>query len=137
MAALSAAGAGDTTAELAAAEVVAPPTEPAQLDLASTSSPAADTAPVEAAAEPAVAPAAEVPAAAGDTPGVSGKVSTRCMCCRKKVGLLGFTCKCGQLFCGQHRYAEAHACTFDYQGSERARLAANNPTVQASKIQRI
>ncbi len=54
-----------------------------------------------------------------------------------QVGLTGFTCKCGGLFCGQHRYAEAHACPFDYKGAHAAKLAVNNPVVQASKIQKI
>jgi predicted nucleic acid binding AN1-type Zn finger protein len=59
------------------------------------------------------------------------------MACRKKVGLTGFTCRCGHLFCGQHRYAEAHACTFDYKSAGRQALAAANPLVQASKVERI
>jgi AN1-type zinc finger and ubiquitin domain-containing protein 1 len=41
------------------------------------------------------------------------------------------------LFCGQHRYAEAHSCTFDYKSAEREKLAAANPLVQASKVERI
>lgn len=61
----------------------------------------------------------------------------RCQQCRKKVGLTGFKCKCGMLFCGQHRYAEAHNCSFDYKSAEREKLAANNPLVQASKVERI
>jgi acetone carboxylase gamma subunit len=60
----------------------------------------------------------------------------RCQQCRKKVGLLGFSCRCGHLFCGQHRNAEAHACTYDYKAVERERLAAANPVVQASKVER-
>lgn len=67
-----------------------------------------------------------------------GKPSNRCQQCRKKVGLAaGFKCRCGLLFCGQHRYAEAHNCTFDYKTAEREKLAANNPLVQASKVERI
>lgn len=62
---------------------------------------------------------------------------SRCTECRKKVGLTGFKCKCGFVFCGQHRYAEAHNCAFDYKSTERAKLAENNPVVQAAKIQKI
>lgn len=65
------------------------------------------------------------------------KVSTRCNKCRKKVGLTGFKCKCGLLFCGQHRYAEAHDCGFDYKTTQREKLAAANPLVQAAKVERI
>ena len=62
----------------------------------------------------------------------------RCQQCRKKVGLAaGFKCRCGLLFCGQHRYAEAHNCTFDYKTAEREKLSANKPLVQASKVERI
>mmetsp|Transcript_4168 Transcript_4168/g.9092 ORF Transcript_4168/g.9092 Transcript_4168/m.9092 type:complete len:175 (-) Transcript_4168:1125-1649(-) len=57
--------------------------------------------------------------------------------CKKKLGLTGFKCKCGHVFCGQHRYAESHSCTFDYKTAERAKLAENNPVVQASKVQKI
>jgi hypothetical protein len=46
-------------------------------------------------------------------------------------------CKCGQTFCGSHRYAEAHACTFDYKTTARERLAENNPLVQAAKVNKI
>lgn len=60
----------------------------------------------------------------------------RCFSCKKKVGLTGFKCKCGMVFCGQHRYAEAHSCTFDYKSMERQKLAENNPVVQASKVQK-
>jgi len=86
-------------------------------------------------AEPAVASPA--PAAAVESPEPVSKGPSRCQSCRKKVGLTGFKCKCGMMFCGQHRYAEAHDCTFDYKTAERQRLAENNPLVQASKVERI
>lgn len=30
----------------------------------------------------------------------------RCGQCKKKVGLTGFDCRCGIVFCGMHRYAD-------------------------------
>lgn len=65
--------------------------------------------------------------------------STRCLTCNKKVGLTGFQCKCNPdaVFCSAHRYAEAHCCTFDYKTAQRQQLAANNPLIQASKLDRI
>jgi hypothetical protein len=75
-------------------------------------------------------------AANAASPEPCSKGPSRCQHCRKKVGLTGFKCKCGLLFCGQHRYAEVHACTFDYKTSERAKLAESNPLVQADKVQR-
>ncbi|PAN44613.1 hypothetical protein PAHAL_9G057600 [Panicum hallii] len=63
--------------------------------------------------------------------------ASRCAACRKKVGLLGFRCCCGETFCGAHRYAEKHACGFDYKGAGRERIAKNNPVVVADKIAKI
>ncbi|KAI8468552.1 MAG: zinc finger protein, major isoform [Monoraphidium minutum] len=102
-------------------------------------SPAIDITPAaasSAAAEGTSSPAAAVADASPASPSSSCKPN-RCQSCRKKVGLTGFACKCGMLFCSQHRYAEAHACTFDYKTAEREKLAANNPLVQASKVERI
>lgn len=101
-------------------------------------------APVEAPAAPSPsepAPSTSSPLAAGDEapseqPSPS-KASNRCLECRKKLGLTGFKCKCGEMFCGTHRYAEAHKCTFDYKTAERAKLAESNPLVQAAKVQKI
>ena len=56
--------------------------------------------------------------------------------CRKKLGLTGFKCRCGQVLCGQHRDAESHACEFDYKGHAKAKIADCNPLVQASKLQK-
>jgi hypothetical protein len=55
----------------------------------------------------------------------------RCEACRKKVGLLGFACRCGGTYCG------AHACKFDYMAAGREQLARQNPLVVASKIDKI
>ena len=39
----------------------------------------------------------------------------RCKSCNKKVGLTGFLCRCGGLFCGSHRMPEVHKCNVDYK----------------------
>ncbi|KAK1681804.1 hypothetical protein QYE76_042652 [Lolium multiflorum] len=61
----------------------------------------------------------------------------RCETCRKKVGLLGFACRCGGTYCGMHRHAGAHACEFDYKAAGREQIARQNPLVVASKLDRI
>ncbi|KAL6730671.1 hypothetical protein Aduo_001625 [Ancylostoma duodenale] len=89
------------------------------------------------------------------------KKANRCQVCKKRVGLtgefrlilsalhflsmehcpkdisLGFTCRCGGLYCGDHRYDQAHNCSFDYKTMEREEIRKNNPVVVSDKIQRI
>lgn len=62
---------------------------------------------------------------------------SRCASCRKKVGLLGFTCRCGGTFCSLHRYADKHPCNFDYKKADREQIAKKNPLVVAPKINKI
>ena len=58
---------------------------------------------------------------------------SRCEACRKKVGLLGFACRCGGTYCGAHR----HAGGLDYKASGREQIARQNPLVVPSKIDKI
>lgn len=61
----------------------------------------------------------------------------RCFCCRKKVGLLGFECRCGYVFCSGHRHAQDHSCTFDYAAFDKANLAKANNKVVAAKVDKL
>ncbi|XP_020592797.1 zinc finger A20 and AN1 domain-containing stress-associated protein 5-like [Phalaenopsis equestris] len=65
------------------------------------------------------------------------RVSNRCSGCRRKVGLTGFRCRCGELFCGEHRYSDRHDCSFDYKAAGREAINRENPLVRASKIVKI
>ena len=67
---------------------------------------------------------------------LQGKAS-RCHKCNRKVGLLGFVCRCGFAFCGEHRYADAHGCMFDYKAFEREQLRKQNNRVVADKLQKL
>ncbi|KAK4280521.1 hypothetical protein QN277_012139 [Acacia crassicarpa] len=58
----------------------------------------------------------------------------RCKSCNKKVGLTGFKCQCGELFCGKHRYPEEHSCTVDYKQIGRELLRKQNPLIQSDKL---
>jgi predicted nucleic acid binding AN1-type Zn finger protein len=42
-------------------------------------------------------------------------MKTKCNLCEKKVGLLGFECRCKKIFCSIHRTPEQHNCSFDYK----------------------
>ncbi|KAE8688724.1 Zinc finger A20 and AN1 domain-containing stress-associated protein 6 [Hibiscus syriacus] len=61
----------------------------------------------------------------------------RCLSCKKRVGLTGFKCKCGMVFCGIHRYPEQHACTFDFKGMGKQQIAIANPLIKGEKLQKI
>ncbi|MFS8023233.1 putative transcription regulator A20-like family [Helianthus anomalus] len=65
------------------------------------------------------------------------KVVNRCSGCRKRVGLTGFRCRCGDLFCSEHRYSDRHDCSYDYKTAGREAIAKDNPVVKAAKIVRI
>ncbi|KAL3534222.1 hypothetical protein ACH5RR_002683 [Cinchona calisaya] len=61
----------------------------------------------------------------------------RCTTCRKRVGLTGFNCRCGNLFCVVHRYSDKHECQFDYRTAARNAIARANPVVKAEKLDKI
>lgn len=65
------------------------------------------------------------------------KKKNRCTLCRKKVGLTGFECRCGGLFCSAHRYSDEHNCTFDYKGMGAQEIRRNNPLVVGKKVHKI
>ncbi|GAB4856059.1 Zinc finger A20 and AN1 domain-containing stress-associated protein 8 [Ancistrocladus abbreviatus] len=61
----------------------------------------------------------------------------RCSTCKKRVGLTGFNCRCGNLFCAMHRYSDKHNCPFDYRTAARDAIAKANPVVKAEKLDKI
>ena len=75
--------------------------------------------------------------------------SKRCFCCNKKVGYLGFQCRCINMdnvpntFCTSCRFPrtncgdKGHDCNFDYKQLGRTLLEKNNPIIQTIKVERI
>ncbi|KAL9249315.1 Zinc finger A20 and AN1 domain-containing stress-associated protein 8-like protein [Drosera capensis] len=61
----------------------------------------------------------------------------RCGTCKKRVGLTGFNCRCGDLFCSVHRYSDKHDCPFDYRTAARDAISKANPVVKAEKLDKI
>lgn len=61
----------------------------------------------------------------------------RCSGCRRRVGLTGFRCRCGELFCAEHRYTDRHDCSYDYKSAGREAITRENPVVKAAKIVRV
>ncbi|GAA0142282.1 hypothetical protein LIER_03219 [Lithospermum erythrorhizon] len=67
------------------------------------------------------------------------KELNRCRCngCNKKLGLMGFRCRCGQMFCPKHRYSDRHGCSFDYKAAGKEAIARENPLVRAAKLVKV
>jgi len=111
-------------------------------------------------AEVAVAPVAEVkaeaieedqPSSSSTTDGATAAVTiekeeepketkkkkNRCFSCKKKLGLTGFSCRCGGLFCAVHRYSDKHECNFDYKAMGEKEISEANPLIVAAKVAKI
>ncbi|KAK8914519.1 Zinc finger AN1 domain-containing stress-associated protein 15 [Platanthera zijinensis] len=65
------------------------------------------------------------------------RLGIRCSSCMKRVGLTGFRCRCGDLFCSRHRYSDTHNCSFDYKSAGREEISKANPVIRAAKIIKI
>ncbi|XP_010538772.1 PREDICTED: zinc finger A20 and AN1 domain-containing stress-associated protein 7-like [Tarenaya hassleriana] len=103
--------------------LLSPPQQPAKPDPASGEAAIVDTEPTP------------VAAAAFSEP--SRPPPNRCSSCNKKVRVMGFKCRCGSTFCGEHRYPEKHECSFNYREAGRDAIAKANPLVKADKVQRL
>jgi len=64
------------------------------------------------------------------------KTMNRCALesCKKKLALSDFPCKCSKKYCAEHRYAEAHACSFDYHLTAKQMLSTTMHLVIGKKI---
>lgn len=63
---------------------------------------------------------------------------TRCAFCNKRLNITTIhTCRCGGVFCSQHRYSEVHGCQYDYKTEGRKILEQANPLVAAPKLPKI
>lgn len=45
----------------------------------------------------------------------SNKSKQLCFFCNKKLGIIEYKCKCGNLFCISHLQSEKHNCGYDYR----------------------
>lgn len=72
-----------------------------------------------------------------EQPATAKREVNRCSGCGRKVGLTGFRCRCGELFCWEHRYSDRHDCSYDYRAAGREAIARENPVVKAAKIVKV
>jgi hypothetical protein len=57
--------------------------------------------------------------------------------CKQKIKLTDSACKCKSFFCGVHRHAEIHNCTFDYRQNAAIQLEKQLVKTQSVKFERI
>jgi hypothetical protein len=65
------------------------------------------------------------------------KIQSRCGSCRKKVNLIQFPCKCGGIYCTDHRIGATHSCTYDYQSENKKLLSTNLVKLDGLKVDQI
>lgn len=65
------------------------------------------------------------------------KKNIRCGVCRKKINLTHILCKCKNYYCMKHRYANEHACSFNYRKEHQDKLIIANPIVKKLKVEKI
>jgi len=97
-----------------------------------------------AAATPEAAPTSSVGAVADSSSSAGAaarpvqKNIQKCWQCNKRVGLLGFKCKCDYVFCSNHRLSHAHNCIVDYQTLARGELETRlGDAVVPKKLERL
>jgi len=83
------------------------------------------------------AAAAPVTIEKDEEPKETKKKKNRCFVCKKKLGLTGFSCRCGRLFCAVHRYSDKHECNFDYKAMGEKEISEANPLIVAAKVAKI
>ena len=58
-----------------------------------------------------------------------------CSKCSKKLKLTNnYSCRCGNMYCANHRFHDQHDCTFDYKAIAIAKLKLQNPKLNEKKI---
>ena len=58
----------------------------------------------------------------------------RCACCKKKLGLIYFTCKCGNKYCQKHLNPHSHNCSFNNKESCQKHIEKDNPQMISSSF---
>jgi len=59
--------------------------------------------------------------------------------CNKKLKIISFDCRCGGMFCPEHRYTSKHNCPSleDKKKTCKQELEKNNPVIGFSKVIKI
>jgi hypothetical protein len=81
------------------------------------------------------------PSATMSTTAIATETSTtmkkRCECCRLKLPLTAFPCRCGGYYCSQHRADVEHKCSYDYRCDSMKALSTLLVKVESQKLERL
>lgn len=63
----------------------------------------------------------------------------KCYLCKKKVGYMGFTCKCNHIYCQKHRFSHSHNCTLLSETKQKAKekIELTNPKIDYQKVEKL
>ena len=61
----------------------------------------------------------------------------RCTSCKRKMGVIEYTCKCDGVFCQKCRHPETHCCQFDFKTHGKISLEKKLEKIVHEKIIRI
>ena len=61
----------------------------------------------------------------------------RCSVCAKKVGMVGFECRCTNVLCAEHRLPFHHQCPVDVKVIQHQKLQTECPKVVQEKMIKI
>jgi hypothetical protein len=71
---------------------------------------------------------------------IKQSTSRRCFIkeCNKKLSISeGVICKCSNLYCGKHRYASDHSCSYDYIACNKDKLQKELIKINGTKVIKI
>ena len=60
-------------------------------------------------------------------PKYSKKNKIKCAQCMKKLSMMSFTCKCGNMYCITHQTPHMHNCSYNYKLDLQNQIEKNNP----------
>ena len=55
--------------------------------------------------------------------------------CKKKISIIDNPCKCGLIFCSNHKFFTAHNCKYNYKENYKKHLIKCNPKVVNKSIE--
>jgi len=58
---------------------------------------------------------------------ISPKMKIKCTQCMKKLSMMSFKCKCGNMYCITHQTPHMHKCSYNYKLDLKNKIIEDNP----------